>query len=134
MTAPTLAEVLDANPTLPAPVGRGFAEPWQASVFAITVHLHERGVITWQEWAQALGARLARDVAGSGSEATGYEATGFEATGYFEAWAAALADQLEAQGLVAPGEIAGTQVRWHEAAARTRHGDPIELWVTAQRS
>ena len=35
-----------------------FAEPWQASAFAMTVALHERGVFEWAEWAEILGAEL----------------------------------------------------------------------------
>ena len=35
-----------------------FAEPWQASAFAMTVALNERGLFTWSEWAETLGAEL----------------------------------------------------------------------------
>lgn len=117
MTVPNLRQVLDANPALPAPAGGGgFEQPWHATVFALTVALHERGVFTWPQWAQALSARLPRQSSGDG----------YEATGYFEAWAAALTDLLERSGLVSPGEIDHAQQRWHDAAARTPHGRPIE--------
>ncbi len=36
-----------------------FREPWEAQAFAMTVLLHERGLFTWGEWAQALGAQIA---------------------------------------------------------------------------
>lgn len=120
MSVPTLREVLDDNPALPAPAGRSFEQPWQATVFALTVQLHERGVITWSQWAKALGARLPADAPGSGSGC-------YEANGYFEAWADALADLLEQTGVVPLGEVERTQARWHEAAARTPHGHPIHL-------
>ena len=35
--------------------GPVFREPWEAQAFALAVALHERGVFTWPEWAQALG-------------------------------------------------------------------------------
>lgn len=38
---------------------RPFAEPWQARAFALTVHLQERGLFTWTEWTEALGAVIA---------------------------------------------------------------------------
>ena len=33
-----------------------FREPWQAQAFSLAVHLIESGRISWQEWAEALGA------------------------------------------------------------------------------
>jgi nitrile hydratase accessory protein len=36
-----------------------FREPWEAQAFAMTLALHERGLFTWNEWAQALGAEIA---------------------------------------------------------------------------
>lgn len=125
--APTLAQVLAANPSLPAPPdGRtGFAEPWQASVFAMTVHLADRGAFTWSQWADALGNRL-RPQPGA-SDTSGSGATEHDAAGYFEAWEAALSDLLTQLGLVEPGVIDRTERAWHAAAARTPHGRPIEL-------
>ena len=29
-----------------------FAEPWQAQAFAMTVALHDRGLFSWNEWAE----------------------------------------------------------------------------------
>ena len=31
-----------------------FAEPWQAEAFALAVALHEKGLFSWSEWAEAL--------------------------------------------------------------------------------
>ena len=45
----------------PGAAGRGevvFAEPWEARAFAITVSLHERGLYSWAEWADALATRI----------------------------------------------------------------------------
>ena len=34
-----------------------FSEPWQAEAFALVVALHERGLFSWAEWAEALWRR-----------------------------------------------------------------------------
>ena len=36
-----------------------FREPWEAQAFAMTVLLHQRGVFTWVEWAEALAKQIA---------------------------------------------------------------------------
>ncbi|WP_202863071.1 nitrile hydratase accessory protein [Ornithinimicrobium murale] len=102
--------------TLPLPP-RGdeqvFAAPWQAQVFAMTVALHERGVLTWPEWAAALGRRVA-DGAPDGSD-------------YYACWADALQDVLAERGIASTGDVERTTQAWHDAAARTPHGHPISL-------
>ena len=49
------------NPTIQPP-GAGdepvFREPWEAHAFALIVSLHERGLFTWPEWAEALAAQI----------------------------------------------------------------------------
>lgn len=158
MSAPTLADVLAANPELPAPrartPGATSQEPWQATVFALTVQLHQRGHLTWQQWADALGARLATDprpTPATDPEPANGPAAPRAARGvrrapqaqppgnddppgssvgedhYFRAWAAALADVLAELGLVEAGDIDRAERRWRAAAARTPHGQPIEL-------
>ncbi|MDO5500075.1 MAG: nitrile hydratase accessory protein [Propionibacteriaceae bacterium] len=62
-----------------------FAEPWQARVFALAVHLNETGVFSWPEFAAALGARL-----GASDDPTGAD--------YYRCWHAALTDILAARG------------------------------------
>jgi nitrile hydratase accessory protein len=37
-----------------------FNEPWEARAFAMTLALHERGVFTWQQWADALSRQIAQ--------------------------------------------------------------------------
>ena len=46
----------DTPPADPKP----FDAPWQAQAFALVVALHERGVFTWAEWAETLGAAVNR--------------------------------------------------------------------------
>ena len=38
--------------------GPVFREPWEAHAFAMALALHERGVYTWREWADALAAQI----------------------------------------------------------------------------
>lgn len=110
-----ITALAQACPDLAAPP-EGFEEPWQAKVLALTVALHEHGAMTWPQWAQALGARL-RDprFAGEGHGP------------YYRAWAQALADVLDRGGHADAAAIDAVERRWHEAAARTPHGRPIEL-------
>jgi nitrile hydratase accessory protein len=88
-----------------------FEEPWQAKAFAIAVALHERGFYTWQEWSETLGARIA---------------TAGEAD-YYGEWLAALEELLTEKGVTTAAETAGWREAWHRAAARTPHGEPIEV-------
>jgi nitrile hydratase accessory protein len=37
-----------------------FNEPWEARAFAMTLALHERGVFTWPQWAEALSWQIAQ--------------------------------------------------------------------------
>jgi nitrile hydratase accessory protein len=37
-----------------------FNEPWEARAFAMTLALHERGVFTWSQWAEALSRQIDR--------------------------------------------------------------------------
>src|SRR4051794_27160536 len=58
-------EVLGAMASV-APIPRGqdgapvFREPWEAQAFAMALTLHERGLFTWTEWAEALSGEIRR--------------------------------------------------------------------------
>ena len=93
-----------------------FQEPWEARAFAIVVSLHERGLYTWREWADALAARIA--VA---------RAAGDESDSYYRCWLAALEDLMASKGIGAATETARWRDAWRHAANRTPHGRPIEL-------
>ena len=110
------SEVMSAGPPdgVPSRVevgvdGPTFAQPWEASVLAMTVQLGDRGILSWPRFADALGARLVEDPE------------------YYRAWAAALVDVLTQDGLLTPAEVEAMTARWHDAAARTPHGHPISL-------
>lgn len=38
--------------------GPVFREPWEARAFAMTLALHERGLFSWTQWAQALSRQI----------------------------------------------------------------------------
>lgn len=86
-----------------------FAEPWQASAFAMTVALHERGLFTWNEWAEALGAELKSGAA------------------YYDCWLRALEKMLAAKQATSSAEIDRTAAAWKRAAQATPHGQAILL-------
>lgn len=92
-----------------------FSEPWQAEAFALTVALHERGVFTWDEWAQALSVEVkAPGAATDGSD-------------YYDCWLRALESLLAAKGVARPDDVDGFAAAWQRAAQATPHGQPIRL-------
>ncbi|GAB4274213.1 MAG: nitrile hydratase accessory protein [Pararhodobacter sp.] len=86
-----------------------FDAPWQAQLFGLTVALSDRGLFSWPDWTQALGAALH----------TGQD--------YWHAWASALEGLLAARGIALPDEVAALAARWQDAAHATPHGTPIRL-------
>ena len=88
-----------------------FAEPWEAEAFALAVQLQERGLFTAQEWADALGAEIAKD----------------PHQPYYRSWLAAL-EQIVADKRLTDADTLHRYARaWGHAAERTPHGTPIEL-------
>ena len=109
-------DALAALPDMPRDCGEPvFAEPWEARAFALAVHLNERGVFTWNEWAEAFGANLKANTQ-AGEPAT-----------YYEVWWRTLEEMGERHGLATAGERSRRSEEWQAAAARTPHGRPIEL-------
>lgn len=95
--------------------GPVFAAPWQAQAFAMTLHLHAKGLFTWTEWAQALGEEIrAAGPADDGSR-------------YYEHWLAALEKIVAASGAADARALGERAEAWTRAAAATPHGQPIEL-------
>ncbi|EJZ18151.1 hypothetical protein RCCGEPOP_27079 [Rhizobium sp. Pop5] len=92
-----------------------FPEPWAAEAFAMTVHLHEKGLFSWGEWAETLSRQLHQPGrAEDGSD-------------YFDCWVAALSELLVSRGVADAGAILDLQKSWQRAAEATPHGRPIEL-------
>lgn len=92
-----------------------FSQPWQAQVFALTVHLHEQGLFTWPEWADTLSAELHRPgAADDGSD-------------YYHCWAAALERLLTTKAVASSEAVQAVADAWSRAAHATPHGQPIVL-------
>ena len=95
-----------------------FAEPWQAHAFALTLALHERGLFSWREWADALAAEIAAAQAAGDAD---------RGDTYYHHWLAALERLVAAKGASSAAELERTRDAWDRAADRTPHGRPIEL-------
>ena len=91
---------------------RPFNAPWEAQAFAMAVHLNERGVFTWAEWAEALGA----EIAAAGSQEC-----------YYECWLKTLENILERNYILSHEDYVGRIAEWVEADRRTPHGQPVVL-------
>lgn len=110
---------LDPLPGQPLDGGEPvFREPWEAQAFAMTVSLHEQGLFTWPEWAEALAGRI------RAAQADGDPDLGDT---YYHHWLAALEEIVASSGAGSTDEQAGHRTAWERAAARTPHGQPIEL-------
>ncbi len=92
-----------------------FAEPWQAQAFAMTVKLHENGLFTWTEWADALSAEIAAAGPDDAAES------------YYSHWLAALEKITASKGAMSDAERLERKDAWDRAAKATPHGSPIEL-------
>jgi nitrile hydratase accessory protein len=92
-----------------------FAEPWQAQAFAITVVLNQKGVFSWQEWAEVLAAEVRNN------------AHLDDDVHYYQLWLSALENLMVQKGLVSVAECQQRARAWHRAAMATPHGEPIEL-------
>ncbi len=98
--------------------GPVFREPWEAQAFAMTLALHQRGLFSWPEWAEALAAQIAA------AQAAGDADLGDT---YYRHWLAALEALVAAKGASSSDELTRYQRAWDHAADRTPHGQPIEL-------
>ena len=87
----------------------------------MTVHLHERGLFAWSEWAERLSAELHKP------------GRAVDGSDYFDCWVAALSDLLVTKGIASADKIADLQRSWQRAAEATPHGKPIVLENDPQR-
>jgi cobaltochelatase CobN len=86
--------VMEGRAALPRKNGElVFEEPWQGRVFGMAVALHERGLFEWEEFRQALIARIAAAEAGPGPFV------------YYEIWLRTFEDLLAGRGLVTGTEL-----------------------------
>ena len=95
-----------------------FAEPWEASAFALAVRLSAAGLFTWSEWADAL-AKEARGAGESGDPDLGGV--------YYRHWTCALERLCAERGLVSPEEAERRKEDWRRAYLAAPHGHPVAL-------
>jgi nitrile hydratase accessory protein len=113
------AEARRALPDIPRDTeGPVFREPWEAQAFAMALALHERGVFSWSEWAEALGSEIKR------AQAAGDPDTGET---YYRHWLATLEGLVARKGVASSDTLHRYRDAWDHAADRTPHGKPIEL-------
>jgi len=118
-SSPTEAVSLAALPRLPRDEGGPvFAEPWQASAFALAVKLSEQGHFTWNEWAGTLADTL-RAAAERGEPDDGSR--------YYDYWLVTLERLVIAKGLANQEALVARKAAWIEAYRNTPHGKPVEL-------
>ena len=109
----------EAVPSIPCDAeGPVFREPWEAQAFAMALALNARGLFTWNEWAETLGAEIKR------AQAAGDPDTGET---YYQHWLATLETLVSAKGVATSDLLHRYRDAWDHAADRTPHGAPIEL-------
>ncbi|WP_158818299.1 nitrile hydratase accessory protein [Methylocapsa sp. S129] len=94
-----------------------FQEPWEAQAFALAVALSERGIFTWAEWTQTLGATIQAATKPQDSDGSAY----------YQCWLKALEQLVAEKQLVAATTLATRKEAWRRAAHATPHGSPILL-------
>ena len=99
----------------PEPV---FEALWHAQVFALTEHLHDRGVFDWPRWTQEFGATLAAHRL-SGDLNGGDD--------YFNAWLDTLERLLRDNDMAPAGLVEDMRGAWERAYLATPHGQPVQL-------
>jgi nitrile hydratase accessory protein len=98
--------------------GPVFREPWEAQAFAMTLHLYDRGLFKWPEWAAILGDEIKK------AQAAGDPDTGET---YYRHWLAALERIVAEKGVTDALTLRRYFDAWDHAADRTPHGQPIQL-------
>ena len=118
--APALLAMQDELSGLPRDAdGPIFNAPWEAQAFAMTLALHERGEFSWKEWAETLAAVIG-EVKQRGEADTG--------ANYYRHWMTALERISARKGIVTEALLQERRALWEEAARRTPHGQPIQLY------
>jgi nitrile hydratase accessory protein len=98
--------------------GPVFREPWEAQAFALALALHERGTFTWPEFAAALATAIEHAQAAGDAD---------RGDTYYRHWLAALEALVAAKAAASSDELEQYRHAWLHAAARTPHGQAIEL-------
>ena len=119
MTPPSVYDPKSPLPLQPRDDdGPVFREPWEAQVFAMTVHLHAADYFTWPEWTEALSTEIA--AAKDRGEADLGDT-------YYHHWLRALEALLVGKGLENTSAIDECVEAWRRAHLATLHGQTFEL-------
>jgi nitrile hydratase accessory protein len=110
--------LLDLGPAIAADRPEVFAAPWEAQAFAMAVALHQRGLFTWEQWAETLSREIGR---------TPKLGEPDDGRGYYACWLRALERIVVEKGVASAGMLAVLRERWDEAARTTPHGEPVTL-------
>jgi nitrile hydratase accessory protein len=97
-----------------------FFAPWQAKVFALTVHLNERGAFTWGDWVAAFSSRIA-----GATDLPDAATPEDHAEDYYLTWLDTLEAVLTERGMAEAATIREMAEIWRRAALATPHGTPI---------
>ncbi|WP_375175604.1 nitrile hydratase accessory protein [Pseudooceanicola sp.] len=97
-----------------------FFAPWQAKLFALTVHLNEGGHFTWGDWVTAFSARI-----GSAAPLPDAATPEDHAEDYYLTWLDTLEAVLTERGMAEAAVIREMAETWRRAARATPHGTPI---------
>src|SRR6201982_2704794 len=89
--------------------GPVFREPWEARAFAMALALHEAGVFTWKEWAEARCAELQRGQAAGDPDTV---------ETYYRHWLATLERLVAAKGVATSELMHRYRDAWDHAADR----------------
>jgi len=110
---------LEDLPRLPLEEGGPvFAEPWQATAFALAVRLSAERHFTWKEWAATLAEEL--NLAAKRGEPD-------DGSRYYHHWLTALERLVVAKRLCDPAILLARKEAWADAYRHTPHGKPVEL-------
>ena len=113
------ADDLSVLPRLPRDeAGPVFAEPWQATAFALAVRLSAQGHFNWKEWAAALADELKVSAARGEPD---------DGSHYYHCWLTALERLVIEKGLSDPASLLECKEAWADAYRHTPHGEPVEL-------
>jgi nitrile hydratase accessory protein len=91
--------------------GPVFRAPWEATAFALAVELHEKGLFTWKEWADALAVAI-REAQAAGDPDLGDT--------YYEHWLRALERLVVGRGLADEAGLAALAQAVEAEADHTR--------------